>query len=180
MQGVPMGRNEAYHIIDTYRATYPAIPKLWEQGDTLLGAMVDNQTAPYGKDGVVKLAWGMLHTPIGLPMKYYELRRSRKPDGNSEFLYTSRTGVTSIWGGKLTENIIQHLARAVIGEQMLKIAKRYRVVLTVHDAIAAIARKEEADEARAYVEECMRWVPAWADGLPLNCESGIGVNYGEC
>ena len=180
MQGVPMGRNEAYHIIDTYRATYPAIPKLWDQGDTLLGAMVDNQTAPYGKDGVVKLAWGMLHTPIGMPMKYYELRRSRKPDGNSEFLYTSRTGVTSIWGGKLTENIIQHLARAVIGEQMLKIAKRYRVVLTVHDAIACIALKEEADEARAYVEECMRWVPAWAEGLPLNCESGMGVNYGEC
>jgi hypothetical protein len=113
-------------------------------------------------------------------MKYYELRRSRKPDGNTEFLYTSRTGVTSIWGGKLTENVIQHLARAVIGEQMLKIAKRYRVVLTVHDAIASIARKEEADEARAYVEECMRWIPAWAEGLPLNCESGMGVNYGEC
>ena len=178
--GVAMSQDMASHIIDTYRFTYPMIPRLWEQGDVLLGAIINNQTAPYGKEGVVKLAWGMIQTPIGLPMKYYQLRRSRKPNGNEEFLYTSRTGITSIWGGKLTENIIQHLARAVIGEQMLKIARRYRVVLTVHDAIACIARKEEADEARAYVEECMRWVPAWATGLPLDCESGMGANYGEC
>ena len=178
--GVEMTVDDARNIIHTYRFTYPMIPKLWEQGDTLLGAIIDNQTAPYGRDGVVKLAWGMIHTPIGLPMKYYELRRSRKPNGKGEFLYTSRTGITSIWGGKFTENIIQHLARAVIGEQMLKIAKRYRIVLTVHDAVACIARKEEADEARAYVEDCMRWVPTWATGLPLNCESGMGANYGEC
>jgi hypothetical protein len=175
-----MTQDLASHIVDTYRFTYPMIPKLWKQGDTLLGAIINNQTAPYGKEGVVKLAWGMIHTPIGLPMKYYQLRRGRKPNGNEEFIYTSRTGITSIWGGKFTENIIQHLARAVIGEQMLKIAKRYRVVLTVHDAIACIARKEEADEARAYVEDCMRWVPTWATGLPLNCESGVGANYGEC
>jgi hypothetical protein len=178
--GVIMTQDMASHIIDTYRFTYPAIPKLWQQGDTLLGAIVDNQTAPYGVEGVVKLAWGMLHTPIGLPLKYHQLRRSTNPKGKVEFLYTSRTGVTSIWGGKFTENIIQHLARAVIGEQMLRIAKRYRVVLTVHDAIACVARKEEADEARAYVEECMRWVPTWAAGLPLNCESGMGDTYGEC
>jgi DNA polymerase I-like protein with 3'-5' exonuclease and polymerase domains len=53
-------------------------------------------------------------------------------------------------------------------------------VLTVHDAIACIAKEEEAEEAQAYVEECMRWTPAWAEGLPVNCESGFGKNYGEC
>jgi hypothetical protein len=50
----------------------------------------------------------------------------------------------------------------------------------VHDAVACVAPKEEAFMAQAYVEECMRWTPAWAEGLPLNCESGIGENYGEC
>ena len=175
-----MSIDEARHVINAYRQVYSAIPRLWDQGSALLSALIDNQTSPYGKEGVVKLAWGMIHTPIGLPLKYHELRRVRRPRGEIEFLYTSRTGVTSIWGGKFTENIIQHLARAVIGEQMLKIAKRYRVVLTVHDAVACIARKEEADEARAYAEDCMRTVPTWAQGLPLDCESGMGVNYGEC
>ena len=50
----------------------------------------------------------------------------------------------------------------------------------MHDAIACIAPEAEADEALRYVEECMRWRPAWAETLPLNCEVGMGANYGEC
>ena len=181
MAGVEMSQDEAAHIISTYRMTYPTIPNLWGQGDKCLRALVDNQSAPYGKDGVVQINGflGVL-TPNGIPLRYHELRRARKPNGEEEIVYTSRTGITGIWGGKLTENLIQHLARCIVGEQLLRIAKRYRVVLTVHDAVACVAPKEEAFMAQAYVEECMRWTPAWAEGLPLNCESGIGENYGEC
>jgi DNA polymerase I-like protein with 3'-5' exonuclease and polymerase domains len=68
----------------------------------------------------------------------------------------------------------------VIAEQMIRISKRYRVVLTVHDAIACIAPESEAAEAQRYVEECMRWRPSWAATLPLNCESGVGKSYGDC
>lgn len=77
------------------------------------------------------------------------------------------------------ENLTQALARCVVGEQMLKIAKRYRIVLTVHDSAVACVRQEEAEEAQAYIEACMRWVPDWADGLPVDCESDIGTRYGE-
>ena len=80
----------------------------------------------------------------------------------------------------LVENVVQGLARIVVMQQLLKIAKRYQVVLTVHDAVACIAPKEEADEAVAYVEQCMRWVPSWAEGCPINCESGVGETYGDC
>ena len=171
----------ASHIIDTYRNTYLKIPELWAQGDGCLRALVDNQSAAYGKEGVVNINGflGVL-TPNGIPLRYHEIRRARNAKGQDEIVYTSRTGITGIWGGKFTENLIQHLARCVIGEQLLRVAKRYRVVLTVHDAIACIAPEAEAFEAQAYVEECMRWVPAWAEGLPLNCESGVGKNYGEC
>ena len=63
---------------------------------------------------------------------------------------------------------------------MLLIAKRYKVVLTVHDSVVACVRDEELDEARAYVEECMSVTPDWAAGLPITCESGTGKSYGEC
>ena len=63
---------------------------------------------------------------------------------------------------------------------MLRIAKRYKVVLTVHDAVACIVPEAEADEALKYVEECMRWRPDWAQTLPLNCEAGAGKSYGDC
>ena len=92
----------------------------------------------------------------------------------------TRYGRNRIYGGKVAENICQAVARCIIGEQMLKIAKRYRVVLTVHDAVACVAPIEETAEAVAYVEECMRFVPEWAEGIPLNCESGFGASYGDC
>jgi DNA polymerase len=85
---------------------------------------------------------------------------------------------TRIYGGKLVENICQALARIVIGEQMLMVARRLRVVMTVHDAVGAIAPAEQAKEAREYVEQCMRIRPKWATLLPLNCESKMGVSYG--
>ena len=63
---------------------------------------------------------------------------------------------------------------------MLLINKRYKVVLTVHDAVACIAPQEEAEEAQLYVEECMKTRPAWAQTLPLDCDSGVSKSYGEC
>jgi DNA polymerase I-like protein with 3'-5' exonuclease and polymerase domains len=181
MANVEMSFDEAKHIIDTYRSTYPCIPALWAQGDAALRAMIDSRSAPYGREGVLQIN-GLLGVlgPNGIPRRYHELRRTRDAKGNEAIVYTSRTGITGIWGGKFTENTCQYLARVVIGEQMLRIAKHYRVVLTVHDAVACIAPEEEAQEAQAYVESCMRWVPEWAPGLPLNCESGMGRSYGEC
>jgi hypothetical protein len=76
------------------------------------------------------------------------------------------------------ENICQALARIVIGEQMLMVARRLRVVMTVHDAVGAIAPTKEAADARVFVEQCMRIRPKWAALLPLNCESKMGASYG--
>jgi DNA polymerase len=118
--------------------------------------------------------------PNGMPLKYRGLRKEFSPDGNPYYEYQTRMGRTKIYGGKIVENLCQAIARCVIAEQLLKINSRYKVVLTVHDAVACIARKEEADVAQAYVEECMRWTPTWAEGLPLNCESGVAQSYGEC
>ena len=41
-------------------------------------------------------------------------------------------------------------------------------------------KEDEAQEARTYIEECMRVVPTWAHGLPLDCESGVAKAYGDC
>ena len=53
-------------------------------------------------------------------------------------------------------------------------------MLTVHDSIAACVKDEEVEDAQTYIEECMRWTPDWAKGLPIDCESGIGKTYGDC
>ena len=117
--------------------------------------------------------------PSGLLMRYDELAGEQGERG-VEYTYKVRRGRNRIYGGKVIENVCQAIARCIIGEQMLKIAKRYRVVLTVHDSVVCCVPEEEVVEAQEYIERCMRWLPAWADGMPIDCESGVGKSYGDC
>ena len=177
--GVEIEEPEAIHIIQVYRQTYSKIPALWAEGRHAIEAMVKNQSTPFGNGCVeVRGDEGIL-LPNGLYQRYPNLRKVRTEDGE-QYVYDAKRGSVKIYGGKLVENICQALARCIIGEQMLKIAKRYKPVLTVHDAVACIAPKEEVEEAMAYVMECMRWTPDWAEGLPVNCEAGYGQSYGDC
>ena len=177
--GVETPLAEAKRIIDVYRETYPWIPTLWQNGNRAIEALSKGRTVKWGNGAVTVNKDGIL-MPNGMYQRYPNLKKFKDKDGKEQYIYDSRRGSVKLYGGKLTENICQGLARCIIGEQMLKIAKRYRVVLTVHDAVACVAPIEQAAEAVAYVEECMRFVPEWAEGIPLNCESGFGASYGDC
>jgi DNA polymerase I-like protein with 3'-5' exonuclease and polymerase domains len=180
--GVEIEEGEAQRIITVYRETYPEIPKLWKQAQRCLEACLNNNACSLGREGVLEFDPSRkgFKLPSGLWQRYEGLRKEVDSSGKDNFVYFTRKGMVKMYGGKVVENICQALARCVIAEQMLRIAKRYKVVLTVHDAVACIAPIEEIKEAQAYVEECMRWRPTWAESLPLNCESGIGNSYGEC
>jgi DNA polymerase len=118
--------------------------------------------------------------PSGLWQRYEGLKEVTDPQGNRQYEYQTRKGAVKLYGGKIVENICQALARCVIAEQMLKIGNKYRAVLTVHDAVAALVPEADVKEGQEYIEQCMRWRPTWAQTLPLNCESGAGKSYGEC
>ena len=45
---------------------------------------------------------------------------------------------------------------------------------------SAIVEDSAVDEAAAYVNECMRWTPEWANTLPVRGDVEVGKNYGEC
>lgn len=180
--GVEIEEGEANRIISVYRNTYGKIPQLWKQAQRCLEAVFTNQGAPFGVENAVQFEAekkGFL-LPSGLWQRYDSLEKVYDSEGNPQFQYKTRKGFVKIYGGKVVENICQAVARCVIAEQMLLIAKKYKVVLTVHDAVACIALEEEAEEAKKYVEECMKWRPEWAQTLPLSCDSGMGKNYGEC
>ena len=178
--GTDLSTEECARIISVYRSRYSSIPQLWRDSQEALRCMVRGQTMKLGRNGLLTVDDKGILLPNGLYIYYNGIREVADNEGKRQFVYTTRTGPNKIYGGKVVENFTQAVARCIIGEQMLKIAKRYKVVLTVHDAIGIVARREEADEARAYVETCMRWVPAWAEGLPVNCESGMGDSYGDC
>lgn len=185
LQGIDISESEAERIIKIYRASYPHIRDLWEQGNNALNSMISDEYTRFGREGVIKIIKNGFELPSKLKLVYNNLtsRTEGLVGGGSRLVYSydsRREKNIYIYGGKVVENVVQGLARCVVGEQMLRISKKYRVVLTVHDAVMTLVRDYEVAEARKYVEECMRWVPDWAEGLPVDCESGIGKNYGEC
>lgn len=184
--GVDLPQEECERIISVYRSTYPRVPALWKQAGDSLRAIIGDRTAPIGREGalVVEGRKG-IRLPNGLYIKYPNLRLVASPDdGKQQFVYDARKGKTTvpnkIYGGKVVENVCQALARIIIGEQMLAIAKRYKVAMTVHDAICCVVPEGEAQEGQVFIEASMRTRPTWALELPLNCESGVGNSYGEC
>lgn len=188
--GVDIELTEAKRIIDTYRKTYPEIPKLWRSAGRALNAILQNKHTTLGVGYKLQIhgSKGVL-LPNDLRLKYPNLREVDKPstedeEASTEFMYDTKKGKATIpnriYGGKVIENVCQALARIVIGEQMLNIAKKHRVVMTVHDAIAIVVPEQQADMAKEYVEFCMRLRPKWALELPLNCEAGYGKSYGDC
>jgi len=172
--GFDMDMDEARRVIKVYRDSNTDIKNLWRDAQLFLK---DGNT--FGKQGVLYVEDGKILLPSGLYLRYDDLQFTTTDKG-VEFDYKTRRGRTRIYGGKIIENVCQAIARCIIGEQMLEIAKRYRVVLTVHDSIACCVKDEEVEEAQKYIEECMRKPPEWASDLPIDCESGTGKTYGDC
>ena len=184
--GVEVALEEAQRIISTYRETNNKIPDLWRKAHEALDWIAANQTGEFGRDGILKVEGKRgIRLPNGMYVKYPNLHKRQDPEtGKHEYVYDTKKGKTvvpnRIYGGKVVENVCQALARIIIGEQMLMIAKKHRVVMTVHDAIACLIPEDEAEQGKEFVEMCMRLRPAWAADLPLNCEAGYGQSYGDC
>jgi DNA polymerase len=183
--GVSIDLDEAERIIGTYRETYPKITALWKSAASALKAVLGGQHTTLGRGGLLKVEGkGGILLPNKLYLRYPNLRIQEDEKGFDELVYDTKKGKAvipnRIYGGKVIENVCQALARIVIGEQMLMVAKKYRVVMTVHDAIACVVPEHEVKNAVEYVELCMRLRPNWAPELPLNCEAGYGESYGDC
>ena len=183
--------NEADRIVRLYRQKNHKIVALWQRCGHALTGMTQ------GGSGNIHSLVSYDNTGITLPnklqIKYPALRQT-----NSGFEYiadarTYRKAVkdrvitgttddiswTRIYGGKVTENLIQALARIVVSEQMTAVGQHYHVAFQVHDEIIITAPEEQAQHAEKLIVEIMSTPPSWASTLPVACEAGTANNYGE-
>ncbi len=177
--GVDIETSEAQRIISVYRDSNWKIAQFWRNCQNMLVSMYNKDSVSIGTNKLISSVEQAIKLPSGLLMRYDDLDFEQGEKGK-EFSYLTRKGRTRIYGGKVTENVCQAVARCIIGEQMLLIARKYKVVMTVHDSIVCSVKEDEVEQAQTYIEKCMRYVPTWCQGMPLDCESGIGKSYGGC
>ena len=179
---VVINEEEANRIVKLYRDDNDKIYGLWGEGNKVINDLInwaDTKPYTYGEHKCLKIVKEGIQLPNGLFIRYPKLRKDTSK-AMTQFIYDSRKGAVSLWGGALVENVVQALARIVVGQQMLKIRERYPVALTVHDAAVCVIHKSVVEEAREYIVKCMSTPPKWARGLPVACEEKVGESYGEC
>ena len=83
------------------------------------------------------------------------------------------------YGGKITENITQAVARDCLGAAMLRLDKAgYRPLFHVHDEVIIEVAEETAEADMARIREIMALRDLdWTAGLPLNADGYLTPYY---
>jgi len=180
---VELDMRECYRLVDIYRRNNAAIVRFWELMDMHLHTMSAGRMAT-AANGALSFGKGFIQLPNGLFLRYDDLSGEvhAGPNGQlkADFSYQGRRNRLKIYGGLLTENITQALARCIVAEQMLKIHDMgYRIVSMTHDEIIAICPKKQAKKCLADMLAAMSTAPDWAKGVPLAAEGDFDVNYSK-
>jgi len=104
---------------------------------------------------------------------------SGKADERGRIQWSYGEDEKKLYGGKLTENIVQAVARCVMTDGMLRIQKRYPCVLTVHDEVVVLVPEAEVVDAENWVLAQMTMVPKYMPGIPLAADIGHAKRYGD-
>ena len=190
MPPIPITLDQAQEIVTMYRTINFAVPEYWKKCEQVIEEMIRGTLAlPFGP---LEIHAANLIMPNNMALQYPNLRIM--PDAHGQSVQyspelTPRGDLKNrkyLWGGTLTENIVQALARVVISEQTLEIEKylddtfgldEARVVHMVHDELIVIGPEVHADMIYAKMVGIMSVSPSWAKDLPLESEGGFARNY---
>jgi hypothetical protein len=175
--GIKVDEDEAKRIVAVYREKNNRIAQYWRDIEQEFVEMVKEA----GRVGTVPLP-----LPSGRSLTYHNPRIIQRETPWGAMRDTAQVDTLNsvtrqwvsqiIWGGLLTENVVQATARDLMATAMMALeVKGYNVILSVHDEIIS-----EVPEDFGSLEEMidiMTQVPAWAQGCPINAEGKEGKRY---
>ena len=187
MGGSELPDAELKQIVDDWRRASPHIVRLWYQLEN--AAMDTIRTGrPLGAAGLI---FRHEQTPEGLRFLTIRIPSGRKLFYCNPFFAPNRFGNESIhyygvrtgnwaeletYGGKLTENVVQAIARDCLAVAMKNIeAAGYQIVMHIHDEVILDAPADRADLDTVCKLMCQP-IP-WAEGLLLNADGFVGDYY---
>jgi hypothetical protein len=166
-------------IIDKYRATATPVAAFWD----LMSSLIEDSLYK-GKEYQVKCLTfrkGQIMLPSGMPINYPGLNVKRSTDektGKQQTEWTYGENRTKLYGGKVTNNVTQGVARCVMTDGMLRTSKRYFVAGTVHDEQIVVVPDSEVEDAKTWVLAQMTVEPSYMPGIPLDADGGAHRRYG--
>jgi DNA polymerase I-like protein with 3'-5' exonuclease and polymerase domains len=166
MAGLEISEDEAERIVADYRASNPAIVRLWLRLEQKLRESRGS------------------HLEVELP----NLRRLIYRDVQGGFDSSGtvpRNGKMmrcKLYGGLLAENLTQAFARDIFMDRVVALnTKGYEVIMRVHDEAVCLVEEDEAsaEESRKDIEAIMSTPPEWCKNLPMGAEATVMRYYAK-
>jgi DNA polymerase len=163
-------------LIKTYRTKYPLIPKFWTNIEKAFRWVVKYPQEIIKFERFLFTFWnecGIVNVqlPSGRVLKYPHAR-IRKGDNSLIWEHGH------LWGGSITENLDQAVARDILAEAILRMEDAgIPIVLHAHDEIVGLIPKWGSEDVLAAMIENMCTPPSWAIGLPIAAEGKIVKKY---
>lgn len=170
---------EAERYKMAYRGTHPHVEQLWKDAARVIARIAGGDPMQWGP---VRVESGKLILPNNTALLYPSLEYHVDNEiGDRYWRYKNRKGWTKLYGGKLVENLIQALARVVISQAMVRIARMgYRIINTKHDSMWILIPKDGREQE--HLQLCMTEMkrePAWLPNLPLDAEGSLSERYSK-
>lgn len=197
MGGVDLDDTEAERIVEEWRKLYSSIRKGWRRCHKVLQNIYDmGCETEYNMDESTWIdPWKMcvttptgIKTPVG-EIHYPELHPEEVEDSRyggvkTEWSYGEGRHKTRIYAGKITENIVQHLARGILADMALafratELGRLYPLAHTVHDELVYVVRDDHAQEVLDGVQKIMKNGVTWWPELVTSSEGDIAQTYGD-
>lgn len=183
MGALSMGlkEEELKPIVDAWRASNPHVTRFWWDVDKLIrdaitnpGVIMRMQCAQGQAKLAARMTRKLLHVqlPSGRCLRYWEPRIEPNAMGGESLTYggmdAGKWGRVESYGPKLVENIVQATSRDCLRDAMFRVTEVFpEIVMHVHDEMIVEVPEEQAEDALAYMQECMGRPLEWAPGLLL-------------
>lgn len=172
----------AKRIIDLYRNAAAPVVRFWRLCDDYINKCLVDTGIGSGRTishKCLTFTQGQVVLPSGLSLRYPDIQGKPDENGRVQWTYDGGKSRKKLYGGKLTENIVQAVARIVMTDGMLRVQKRYPAVLTVHDEGVYMVPEVEEEEAKVWIKEQVLKEPKYLKGIPLGCTIESAKRYGD-
>ncbi|CAK0780965.1 DNA polymerase bacteriophage-type [Gammaproteobacteria bacterium] len=178
--GIDLSEQDAKRHVDTYRTSYPEIPRLWSDfEDAAFQAMQGESPCAGPFRFHYDKPFLFIDLPSGRSLSYYRAAIENNR-GRNAICYEGRepggkTGKVFTYGGKIVENVVQAISRDVLANGLFQVTQDpdLAIVGHVHDEIVVTARADD-ETALDRLITAMTTLPAWCPDAPIRASGWRG------
>jgi DNA polymerase len=187
---IELSDEQAIAVVDKYRAKYRQITYKWRALDQILMQMhllpdvfeykLDQRAQPISMPPVTFFKNCMVG-PTELLIHFPDLQYD---EAEGSWYFRDGKHMRRTYGASMLETIAQHVARCIVMMAAVRLKEPManlgsRLVHTAHDELVYHVPNSNIEQAKIWAQLEMTRTPTWAPGLPLACEIGTGMRYGD-